>query len=116
VRLTMTNTATAWTSAYAGGQSLTIPIKNGEGAFVADDATLDELEQSGRVIARYTDGAPNGSSRDIAGICNEAGNVVGLMPHPEHAIDSLTGPGTDGLGFFRSITGALAGAVTGDAR
>jgi phosphoribosylformylglycinamidine (FGAM) synthase-like amidotransferase family enzyme len=80
-----------------------VPIKNGEGAFVADQATLDELERAGQVVLRYSDRALNGSARDIAGIRNEAGNVVGLMPHPEHAIDPLTGPSADGLGFFTSI-------------
>jgi phosphoribosylformylglycinamidine synthase len=94
---------------FADGQLLTVPIKNGEGAFVADEATLDELEREGRVVVRYTDGAPNGSSRDIAGISNAEGNVVGLMPHPEHAIDPLTGPSADGLGFFTSIVAAFAG-------
>jgi phosphoribosylformylglycinamidine synthase subunit PurQ / glutaminase len=110
VRLTVVNTATAWTAGFTDGQQLTVPIKNGEGAFVADEAALDELERTGRVVVRYSDGALNGSSRDIAGICNEAGNVVGLMPHPEHAIDQLTGPSADGLGFFTSIAGALTGA------
>ena len=116
VRLTVANAATPWTSGFADGQRLTVPIKNGEGAFVADEATLDALERDGRVVARYTDGAPNGSSRAIAGICNEAGNVLGLMPHPEHAIDSLTGPSADGLGFFTSIVSAFAGAGTGAAQ
>ena len=110
VQLTVVNTATAWTAGFTDGQQLTVPIKNGEGAFVADEAALDELERTGRVVVRYSDGALNGSSRDIAGICNEAGNVVGLMPHPEHAIDQLTGPSADGLGFFTSIAGALTGA------
>jgi phosphoribosylformylglycinamidine synthase len=113
VRLTVADASTPWTRGYAEGQELVIPIKNGEGAYVADDATLDELERAGRVIARYTDGAPNGSSRDIAGVRNEAGNVIGLMPHPEHAIDPLTGPSADGLGFFTSIVQALAGAGAG---
>jgi phosphoribosylformylglycinamidine synthase subunit PurQ / glutaminase len=110
VRLTVTNAASRWTSDYAAGQQLLVPVKNGEGAFVADDATLDELERDGRVVARYADGAPNGSARDIAGICSADGNVVGLMPHPEHAIDPLTGPSADGLGFFRSVVTAFAGA------
>jgi phosphoribosylformylglycinamidine synthase len=110
VRVTVANATTPWTAGFTDGQRLTIPIKNGEGAFVADEATLDALERGGRVVARYADGAINGSSRDIAGIGNEAGNVVGLMPHPEHAIDPLTGPSTDGLGFFTSIVGALTGA------
>jgi phosphoribosylformylglycinamidine synthase len=108
VRLTIANAATPWTAGFADGQRVTVPIKNGEGAFVADEATLDELERTGRVVARYSDGALNGSSRDIAGICNSDGNVVGLMPHPEHAIDPLTGPSADGLGFFRSIVSAFA--------
>jgi phosphoribosylformylglycinamidine synthase subunit PurQ / glutaminase len=75
---------------------------------VADKRTLDELEANGRVVVRYAMDNPNGSYRDIAGICNEAGNVVGLMPHPEHAVEELTGPGTDGLGFFLSLLGVPA--------
>jgi phosphoribosylformylglycinamidine synthase len=102
-RLRIENVDTPWTSHYDAGQEVVIPIKNGEGAFVADPATLDELEATGRVVARYLDGNPNGSQRDIAGIRNEAGNVVGLMPHPEHAVEALTGPGTDGLGFFLGL-------------
>ena len=92
--------STAWTSAYRAGQEIVIPIKNMDGMYVADERTLDELEAEGRVVVRYLDGNPNGSYRDIAGITNAAGNVVGLMPHPEHAIDALTGTGSDGLGFF----------------
>jgi phosphoribosylformylglycinamidine synthase subunit PurQ / glutaminase len=106
VRLTVGDTSTPWTAGYAAGQQLLVPIKNGEGAYLADEATLDELERTGRVVARYADGALNGSARDIAGVRNENGNVVGLMPHPEHAIDPLTGPSADGLGFFTSIVGA----------
>jgi phosphoribosylformylglycinamidine synthase len=108
-RLVIENTSTAWTSAYDQGQEVTIVLKNGEGAFVADEATLDMLEGEGRVVARYV-GNPNGSQRAIAGITNEAGNVVGLMPHPEHAVEALCGPGTDGLGFFASLgaTGLLS--------
>jgi phosphoribosylformylglycinamidine synthase subunit PurQ / glutaminase len=102
--LLVTNTSTSWTTNYADGQEIVVPIKNGEGAYVADDRTLDELEGEGRVVLRYISGNPNGSYRNIAGITNEAGNVVGLMPHPEHAIDELTGPGADGLGFFQSLT------------
>jgi phosphoribosylformylglycinamidine synthase subunit PurQ / glutaminase len=101
--LRIENTGTRWTSAYRAGQELVIPIKNGEGGYVADQRTLDRLEADGRVVARYEGGNPNGSYRNIAGISNEAGNVVGLMPHPEHAVEALTGPGTDGLGFFRSL-------------
>jgi phosphoribosylformylglycinamidine synthase len=109
VRLTVENAGTPWTAGYAAGQRLTVPIKNVDGAFVADEATLDELERTGCVVVRYTDGAPNGSSRDIAGICNAEGSVFGLMPHPEHAIDPLTGPSSDGLGFFTSVVAAFAG-------
>jgi phosphoribosylformylglycinamidine synthase len=106
--LQIENTKTAWTSEFRPGQEIVIPLKNGEGGYVADGRTLDELEAEGRVVVRYRDGNPNGSYRGIAGITNEAGNVVGLMPHPEHAIESLTGPTTDGLGFFLSLTGVDA--------
>ncbi len=105
--LQVENTSTAWTSDYETGQQITIPLKNGEGGFVADAATLDRLEGEGQVVFRYVDVNPNGSLRDIAGITNERGNVVGLMPHPEHAVEDLTGPGTDGLGFFTSAVKAL---------
>jgi phosphoribosylformylglycinamidine synthase I len=100
--LRIANNRTAWTNGYDEGQVITVPVKNGEGCYVADSATLDMLEAEGRVIAYYQ-GNPNGSLRDIAGITNERGNVVGIMPHPEHAIEDLTGPGTDGLGFFSSV-------------
>jgi phosphoribosylformylglycinamidine synthase I len=106
--LRVDNAATAWTTEYREGQEIVIPLKNGEGGYVADEHTLDELEAEGRVVVRYLNGNPNGSQRDIAGICNAAGNVVGLMPHPEHAVEALTGPGTDGLGFFLSLVGVLA--------
>ena len=108
--LSIENTATAWTNGYAQGSQVVIPIKNGEGRFVADTATLDRLEAEGRVVARYVGSNPNGSLRDIAGITNERGNVVGLMPHPEHAIDALTGPSSDGLAFFTSAVKALIAA------
>jgi phosphoribosylformylglycinamidine synthase subunit PurQ / glutaminase len=108
--LRVESTATAWTGEYRPGQELLIPVKSGEGCFVADKATLDELEAEGRVMARYARGNPNGSQRDIAAISNEAGNVVGIMPHPEHAVEALTGPSTDGLGFFTSVLKHLAGA------
>ena len=94
---------TAWTAAYEPGQEVVIPIKIGEGGFVADDRTLDELEAEGRVVARYLGGNPNGSARDIAGIANATGTVVGLMPHPEHAVEEGYGPSLDGRGFFTSI-------------
>lgn len=106
-KLRVESTATAWTSAYDVGQEIVIPLKNGEGGFVADDDTLDRLEGEGRVVFRYLDVNPNGSLRDIAGITNERGNVVGLMPHPEHAVEDLCGPGTDGLGFFTSALAVL---------
>lgn len=101
--LRVENTQSAWTQGFETGQEIVVPVKNGEGAYMADDATLDRLEGEGRVVFRYVGGNPNGSRRDIAGITNAAGNVVGLMPHPEHAIDPLTGPGTDGLGLFTSL-------------
>jgi phosphoribosylformylglycinamidine synthase len=107
-RLRIENNRTQWTSEYRENQEVVIPLKNGEGGFVADARTLDKLEAQGRVVARYLDGNPNGSYRDIAGICNPAGNVVGLMPHPEHAVEQLTGPGIDGLGFFLSLVGVAA--------
>ena len=106
--LRVENARTPWTSTYREGQEIVIPLKNGEGGYVADQRTLDELEGEGRVVARYLDGNPNGSYRDIAGICNAAGNVVGLMPHPEHAAEALTGSGTDGLGFFLGLAGVPA--------
>ena len=101
--LRLENATTAWTSAYGDGQAIVIPLKNGEGGYVADERTLDALEAEGRVVARYLGANPNGSMRSIAGITNAAGNIVGLMPHPEHAVDDLCGPGTDGLGFFTSV-------------
>ncbi|RAY13635.1 phosphoribosylformylglycinamidine synthase subunit PurQ [Actinomadura craniellae] len=106
-RLRIDNADTVWTADYSAGQELVIPVKNMDGRYVADEETLTELEAAGRVVARYLDLNPNGSLNDIAGITNEAGNVVGLMPHPEHAAESLTGPSTDGLGFFTSIVKRL---------
>lgn len=106
-RLRIDNAATAWTNGYEAGDEIVIPLKNGEGGFVADELTLDLLEGEGRVVARYLEDNPNGSMRDIAGITNERGNVVGLMPHPEHAVEELCGPGTDGLPFFTSVLNAL---------
>jgi phosphoribosylformylglycinamidine synthase len=99
--------STAWTSAYDKDQRVVIPIKNGEGRYVGD---AERLYAGGLVVASYVDSNPNGSVGDIAGIRNDAGNVVGLMPHPEHAIDALTGPSTDGLGFFTSVLSALVAA------
>ena len=109
-KLRIEDTTSAWTSSYTSGQEIIVPLKNGEGCFVADEKTLDELEGEGRVIARYLDVNPNGSLRDIAGIRNTRGNVVGLMPHPDHAVEHLTGPTTDGLGFFTSILTSMVNA------
>ena len=97
---------TAWTSSYTEGQQIVVPVKNGEGRYVAAPAELERLEKDGRVAVRYVDGNPNGSLRDIAGVTSEDGRVVGLMPHPEHAVEDLCGPGTDGLGFFTSLAAA----------
>lgn len=105
-RLRVENADTPWTGNYQTGQEIVVPLKNGEGRYVAQDRVLDELEAEGRVVVRYVDN-PNGSFRDIAGISNERGNVVGLMPHPEHAVEELTGPGLDGLGFFTSALSAV---------
>lgn len=107
-KLRIENNTSAWTQDFAPDAEIVIPLKNGEGGYIADENTLNMLEGEGRVIARYLDVNPNGSLRDIAGICNERGNVVGLMPHPEHAVEDLTGPTTDGLPFFTSVLTSLA--------
>ena len=99
---------TPWTSGYQRDQEITVVLKSGQGAYLADDVTLARLEADGQVVARYAGGSPNGALHDIAAVANPAGNVVGIMPHPEHAIDPLTGPGSDGLGFFTSVLSALA--------
>ncbi|MFJ7062509.1 phosphoribosylformylglycinamidine synthase subunit PurQ [Streptomyces griseobrunneus] len=110
-KLRVENAETAWTSDYSAGQEIQVPLKNMDGRYTADEHTLDELEAEGRVAFRYLDGNPNGSLRDIAGITNAAGNIVGLMPHPEHAVEPLIGTGrTDGLGFFTSIIKKLVNA------
>ena len=101
---------TTWTADYETGQRIVIPVKNGEGRYVAADEDLDRLEAESRVVFRYVGGNPNGSSRDIAGVTSENGRIVGLMPHPEHAIEDLTGPSTDGLGFFTSVLKAVVNA------
>lgn len=110
-KLRIENNTSLWTNDFSIGQEIVIPLKNGEGGYIADEKTLDQLEGDGRVIARYLDVNPNGSRRDIAGISNARGNVVGLMPHPEHAVDTLTGPTTDGLLFFTSILSSLLSGV-----
>ena len=107
VRVRIEDTKTPWTGSYAPDQEITLVLKSGEGAYVADAQALSRLTSTGQVVARYAGGNPNGSVGDIAGVRNEAGNVVGLMPHPEHAIDTLTGPGTGGLGFFSSVLRAM---------
>ena len=109
-RLRIESTDAVWTSGFAPGQEVLVPVKNGEGNYVAPRAVLDQLEGEGRVVARYLGTNPNGSARDIAGVRNAAGNVVGIMPHPEHAVESLTGPSTDGLVFFTSVLTALVSA------
>lgn len=109
-KLAVENADTPWTSGFTRGQVITIPLKNGEGCFQADAETVARLEGEGRVAFRYVGINPNGSVDDIAGVVSESGNVVGLMPHPEHAVESGFGPGganglrsgTDGLTFFTS--------------
>jgi phosphoribosylformylglycinamidine synthase len=116
--LRVENNNTHWTSDYAAGQEITVPLKNQDGQYIADEKTLDALEAEGRVVFRYVGFNPNGSRRDIAGISNTAGNVVGLMPHPEHAVevgygpeslDGIGGTDTDGLGFFTSVLNKIVG-------
>ena len=110
VRIRIENNRTQWTVGYQAGEVVTVVLKSGVGAYVADEPTLADLAASDRIVARYADGSPNGSTEDIAGIASAEGNVVGLMPHPEHAIDALTGPGTGGLNFFTSILTTVARA------
>jgi phosphoribosylformylglycinamidine synthase I len=110
-KLRVENTTTAWTTGFTQGQEITIPLKNGEGGFIADQETINRLEGEGQVVFRYLETNPNGSMNDIAGITNVHGNVVGLMPHPEHAVEAGFGPdtadamrsGIDGLAFFTSV-------------
>ncbi len=108
-RLRVESTATAWTAQARAGQELLVPLKSGEGRYVADADTLARLEGEGRVVFRYAGGNPNGAAAGIAGISSPDGRVVGLMPHPEHAIDPLTGPSDDGLVLFTSVLGATVG-------
>src|ERR1700722_8291818 len=96
ITIRIENASSAWTGQYQAGQEIEVVLKSGEGAYMADAPTLAALEAGGQVLARYAGANPNGSAADIAGVVNEAGNVAGLMPHPEHAIDPLTGPGADG--------------------
>ena len=106
VWLRVDSVTTAWTSRYESGAELLVPLKSGEGRYVASESVLDELEGEGRVVFRYSDNV-NGSMRDIAGISSADGRVVGLMPHPEHATEPLTGPSDDGLGMFYSALDAV---------
>jgi phosphoribosylformylglycinamidine synthase subunit PurQ / glutaminase len=101
VTLTVVNNSTAFTNAYQAGQALTIPIAHGDGNYCADAVTLAELRANNQIVLRYRDN-PNGAADDIAGICNRQGNVLGLMPHPERAMETLHGS-TDGVGMFQSL-------------
>jgi phosphoribosylformylglycinamidine synthase len=119
--LRVENTNSSWTSRFEPGAEILIPLKNAEGRFVAAESVLDELEAEGRVLFRYVgagpaQGNPNGAQRDIAGICSPDGRIAGLMPHPEHAIDPLTGPTDDGLGLFLSVLDWIGSATTAAAR
>jgi phosphoribosylformylglycinamidine synthase len=109
VWLRVASTETVWTSRFDADADLLVPLKSGEGRYVASEAVLDELEGEGRVVFRYLDNL-NGSMRDIAGVSSANGRVVGLMPHPEHAIEALTGPSDDGLGLFYSALDAVLAA------
>ena len=109
VWLRVESVSTVWTSRYEQGAEILVPLKSGEGRYVASDAVLDELEGEGRVAFRYAENL-NGSLRDIAGISSANGRVVGLMPHPEHATEALTGPSDDGLGMFYSALDAVLAA------
>ena len=120
--LRIENNATSWTGSYEPGQEIVVPLKNQDGQYVADAKTLEALEAENRVVFRYVGFNPNGSRHDIAGISNERGNVVGLMPHPEHAVEPGFGPsssgfgdvslrgGADGLGVFTSVLSNLINA------
>jgi phosphoribosylformylglycinamidine synthase subunit PurQ / glutaminase len=115
-KLRVENASTAWTNAFESGDEIVIPMKNADGRFVADAETLKRIEGEGQVVFRYVDVNPNGSLNDIAGVSNARGNVVGLMPHPEHATEAGFGPdtaeamasGTDGLRFFASVMTTLS--------
>jgi phosphoribosylformylglycinamidine synthase I len=109
-QLRVENTNTAWTTSFEAGSTVVIPVKHGDGRYVAQPEIITELEAAGRIVFRYVGGNPNGSLADIAGVCSADGRIVGLMPHPEHAIESLTGPTDDGLGLFVSAISALVAA------
>ncbi|ASO23004.1 phosphoribosylformylglycinamidine synthase [Actinoalloteichus hoggarensis] len=105
--LRVERTDTAWTGRYEAGAEIIVPLKSMEGRYVADAATLDSLEGEGQVVLRYLGDPPNGALREIAGISDPSGRIVGMMPHPEHAVDALTGPSDDGLGVFLSLLDAM---------
>ena len=116
-RLRVENTDTRWTGMFSENEEITIPLKNGEGGYIADEKTLKYLEDENLIAFRYLDVNPNGSMNEIAGLSNKQGNVVGLMPHPEHAVEPGFGPdtpvatrsGIDGLRFFQSVIGQVVG-------
>ncbi len=109
--LKVESTASAWSSRFEPGAEILVPLKSGEGRYVASAEVLDELEGEGRVVFRYAGDNPNGSLRSIAGVASANGRIVGLMPHPEHATEPLTGPSDDGLGlFYSAIDAVLASA------
>jgi phosphoribosylformylglycinamidine synthase subunit PurQ / glutaminase len=117
-KLRVESTDTLWTADYATNQEITIPLKNGEGGFIADDETLKRIEGENLVAFRYLEVNPNGSLHDIAGLRDESGRIVGLMPHPEHAVEAGFGPdtdvamksGTDGLAIFTSVLRSVVAA------
>jgi phosphoribosylformylglycinamidine synthase len=106
VAVTVERSAPLWTTGYEAGQVLNLPIAHGEGRYYADPDTLKEIEDKGQVLFRYEGSNPNGSLNQIAGICNDRGNVLGMMPHPERAADAALG-NTDGLALFQAMTAAL---------
>jgi phosphoribosylformylglycinamidine synthase len=116
-RLRVENNNTRWTGMFEQNEEITIPLKNGEGGYIADEETLKYLEGEDLIAFRYLDVNPNGSMNEIAGLTNSAGNIVGLMPHPEHAVEPGFGPdtpvatrsGIDGLRFFQSVIGQVVG-------
>jgi phosphoribosylformylglycinamidine synthase subunit PurQ / glutaminase len=108
VRVVVERTDTPFSAGYRADEEVVLPVKHGEGRYVADAATLDRIEAEGQVVFRYAGGHnPNGSANDIAGVTNAARNVVGLMPHPEHAIDPTLTEGTGGRAMFEGLLATL---------
>ncbi|MFT4086968.1 MAG: phosphoribosylformylglycinamidine synthase subunit PurQ [Gordonia sp. (in: high G+C Gram-positive bacteria)] len=105
--LRVESNTTAWTTRFEAGAEILIPLKSGEGRYVASQSKLEELKGEGRIVFTYAGGNPNGSQLDIAGISSADGRIVGLMPHPEHSVEALTGPSDDGLGLFYSALDAV---------